>query len=305
MGRWRTLPIFVISWISLVLIRGVKGWVRNLATAAPALGSMTALLFLCGLIAVAAVAVLAAVAQQTSEAYVLRVYLSDSAQPADVDSLQSQLASDPRVLGVDYIDRDQALQRAERRPGIAGLIADGGGNPFPASLEVHLAPGTGIAAVAREVASSPAVDPDYPTSYDPDAYARLQQIARIAGAVAAAFLSLIALTSITVTANGVRAVILNRRDEIRVMRLVGAPWWAVRLPFVVEGAMTGAVAGILGGVAVAACAGVAFRASQHTFIEFLPGVSLATIVAVGLGVCTVGMLLGSGAGLLALRRLPR
>ena len=62
--------------------------------------------------------------------------------------------------------------------------------------------------------------------------------------------ALVALALAVVIANTLRMLVLAQRDEIELLRLFGAPEWFVRMPFLVEGAWLGSLAGLLawGGV---------------------------------------------------------
>lgn len=303
--RARVLRALVGNCLALVVGGGVRGWFRNLPLVTPALGSMGVLLAMAAAASVLTLAVASAVATQSEQAYILHVYLADAATPDQVDALKAALARDDRVRGVVLVDREEALQRELRRPGVAGLVDAGGGNPFPASLEVTLRSSRDIGPVASTVGGDPAVDPLYPTSFDPDAYSRLRRMLLVGASVGSALLGVLALVAVAVTANAIRAAVVARRDEVRVMRLVGAPWWAVRMPFLVEGGLTGVVAGMLGGGVVVVTALVAQRASASLFTQLLPGVTNTALALVVVAVTVAGGCLGSAAGAAALRRLPR
>jgi cell division transport system permease protein len=303
--RLALIGVLLFNWLALVLGRGVRGWVRNLVSVSPAFGSMVVLLAVAGMMTIGAVAITNAVAAKSNEAYVLRVYLADQATPDQVGALRTTLAADPRVRQVRLASREEALRQELRRPGVAGLVNAAGDNPFPASLDVTLTSPSAIGAVAASVSRHPAVDALYPTSFDRDAYAHLQRLMVTAAGVAAAVFGLLVFVALTVTANAVRAAAVARLDEVRVMRLVGAPWWAVRLPFLVEGGLTGAAAGVVAAALVAAFVLGSLRASAAVFTEFVPGVGVSTVAVVAGAVIGGGVLLGSSAGAFALRRLPR
>lgn len=303
-GGARRLRAAIASWISLVFGRGARGWLRNMLSTGPALGSMLILLMLAGGAAIAGVAAASAAAAQSRDAYQLRVYLADQATAAQVEAVKRSLEADPRVREVVLVSREEALRNELRRPGMAGLVDAGGGNPFPASLVVTLSSPAALQPVAKAAAGAAGVDPVYPTSYDADAYARLRRLELAVGAVAGGLILGLGLVAIAVTANAIRAAVVARRDEIRVMRLVGAPWWALRLPFVVEGTLTGGTAGSLAGAAVALACLAAERASAALFTEFLPGVTPVAVAVVVAAVVAAGVLLGGASSAMALRRLP-
>lgn len=286
----------------LVLRDGAGGWLRGLRTATPALGTLCAVLLLAGVATLAAGAARHTLITELRQAAVVRVYLKHDAAAADVDQLRERLQRDRRVTTVDFVSADQALLQAVQRPGLARLAEAAGDNPFPARLEVHAAGLGEVRGIVMSLADEPAVDPAVPTSYDPGAYADLQRVLGVAGAIAVAAMSALALVAATVTANAVRASVLVRREDLTVMRLLGAGGWVLYGPFVVEGALTGAVAGLLAGAAVVALYAGAQQLSVRLYTELLPGVGwLAALAGAGL-LPAVGAALGSLGALLGLRK---
>ena len=81
--------------VSRYLFKGaVRNWIRNLGGTAPALGSMTLLLLLAGLVGLTAFSLQSLAARQASDAAVLRVYLRDDAQTAQVNTLRTRLLAE-------------------------------------------------------------------------------------------------------------------------------------------------------------------------------------------------------------------
>jgi cell division transport system permease protein len=295
----------VLANLFEVVVRsGFQGWTRNLASNGPALGSMALLLLLVGIVSALGVAGAQLMAKESAQASVLHVYLRDGAHPQDVTALHRKLNRDHRVLSVAYVSAAQALAAARKRPTLASLAHDSGDNPFPASFDVHVDKVQDVAAVDSEVRSSRALDPVVPTSYDRGAYGRLVVFLVGLGAVAGAFALLLAAVAVAVTANGVRAAVVARLDEVRTMRLVGAPRWMVRAPFVVEGALTGVTAGLLAGAGVSLGGGLLLARFGAAMAGVLPGLDFLLIGAVSAAVLFAGLLLGAAAGLGGVRRMP-
>jgi cell division protein FtsX len=86
------------------------------------------------------------------------------------------------------------------------------------------------------------------------------------------------------------------------MQLVGAPRWMVRGPFLVEGALTGVVAGTLAGLITFALAFAGIKSASNAFVQFAPGVTIDVALVAGAIVLAVGLALGSGSSILCLRR---
>jgi cell division transport system permease protein len=300
--RRRTLQVVATNIVRYLFGGAARSWARNIASTAPALGSMTLLLLLSGVVGLAGFALTNLERTEAASASLLHVYLSDNANSDEVDALQSSLTRDKRVAAATYVSKAEALKRAQSIPGLPALAGASDANPFPASLDVQMKSIDDVAGVDAMVRNDIAVDPSYPTSYDKGAYQRIQTVLLGLAVAGAVFLSLLGFVAVTVTVNSIRAAIHARRDEIRIMQLVGAPRWMVRGPFVVEGAITGALAGVVAGLVTFGLVMLGIEVGSGSFTQFAPGITV-TVAALGAAlVFAAGLGLGSGSSLLGLRR---
>jgi cell division protein FtsX len=161
---------------------------------------------------------------------------------------------------------------------------------------------TQVAAVATSVKGDPAVDPAYPTSYDPDTYSRLRKFALIAGGVAGGIVLMFALIAYAVIANAMRGIATARRQEVGTTRLLGARGWMVRGPFVFEGLTTGALAGALAAAVVAGAYLLATQFESTVYVQVLPGVDATVVRYVLAAVITAGLVLGAATATLGFRK---
>ena len=279
-----------------------RNWARNAGSTAPALVSMTVLLVMLGLVGLTAFTLHNLEQMEASQASLLHVYIRDDASGDEEFALESRLRNDARVDSVVYVSKDAALARARQMPGLPELAGATDSNPFPASIDVHVRNLADMAAIDRMVKYDSAVDPVTPTSYDPDAYGRIQTVLFWLAGAGAAFIAMLGFVAVAVTMNSIKAAIHARRDEIAIMQLVGAPRWMVRGPFVVEGAITGAVAGAVAGLITLGLATVAVASASNGFMQFAPGLTLAVAEVAGAIILLVGAGLGSGSSVLSLRR---
>jgi cell division transport system permease protein len=263
---------------------------------------MTLLLMMSGLVGLTGFALHNLQEVETGQASLLHVYLRDDASDPDVIMLSQRLQNDARVAGLTYVNKAQALERAQRIPGLPQLADASESNPFPASLDVQVKRIDDMAAIDALVRDDVAVDPVYPTSYDKGAYQRIQAVLLGTAVAGFAFLGLLGFIAVTVTANSIKAAIHARRDEITIMQLVGAPRWMVRGPFVVEGAITGAAAGLVAGLITFGLTFAGITAAAGAFMRFAPGVTVTVAAAAAAIVLLVGLGLGSGSSLISLRR---
>jgi cell division transport system permease protein len=300
---WRRAGVVLRNVFELVVRDAFRNWARHPRTLTPALGSMILLLLLAGVGSLGGLAVRNVLQQEAAQASVLNVYLKDSATSQQIARLGRRLTADRRVASVSYVSKQQALRDLRTRPGLGPLVSDSSQNPLPASFQVGVRSLSDVGGVAGAYGSDPAVDPTYPTSYQADVYRGLQTFVEVGGAVVILVLGALALVSAAVTANAIRAGILARWDDLTIMRLVGAGGWMLRGPFVVEGALTGAVAGLVGGAMLLGIFEVTQQASSVVLTQLLPGVGWSAAVACGGLLLAAGTALGSTASLAGLRGL--
>lgn len=300
---WRRLAAFTSNGFELTVLSGLRSWSRDLRLVAPALGSIALLLTLCGTLALVGVAIDRVAAEQAAQASMVRVYLAPNASPDAVTRLKARLAADPRVASVNDVSPQQALAEANNRPGLDILASLSSTNPFPASLDVQVRRVTDVASVAASVSPDSAVDPSYPTSYDPNTYSQLRRFALVVGAIGLGLLLLFGIVAYAVAANSMRGIAAARRNEVAITRLLGASGWMLRGPFVVEGLMTGALAGALAAAAVAGAWWLGVRFESVTFSQLLPGVGPASVQYVLAGVIAAGLVLGLLTSMLGFRRI--
>ena len=177
-------------------------------------------------------------------------YLDPSLSEEQARALADRIRSQEPVELV-HVTKAVALDRLRVQLGsLAGALDGLPANPLPASLELTPRAGVDLRALAERVAALPGVrDVDYGREW----VDRIEALGRALRQFGTATLVLVSLAALLVVANTIRLAVYARREEIDIMRLVGATDAYVRLPFVIEGALQGlcgAVLAISGLVAV-------------------------------------------------------
>lgn len=204
-------------------------------------------LFVLGLFLLASHNLAALVEQWRREAKII-VYFADDASAEAMADLRRRAALRPGVQNVELVDRDQARGRFARLfPGLAGALGEGGGGPLPASLEIRPRPGRS-AAVVRWLHGSGARPAVAMVDDDRAWLARLAALVAFLRFVGVALGGILLVASLFAIAAVVRLAFYLYRDEISVMRLVGATELYVRGPFYTSGILLG-LAGSLASLA--------------------------------------------------------
>lgn len=160
--------------------------------------------------------------------------------------LRDALLQRAEIEAVDYVSPDQALREFEQYSGLGSVLDTLEDNPLPGVLVVHPAAGhrtpeqlQGL----KESLSAEALADD--VRLDMDWVRRLHQIMVIGQRLVAAMAALLALGVLLVIGNTIRLAIESRRDEIVVVKLVGATNAFVRRPFLYTGFWYGFGGGLL------------------------------------------------------------
>lgn len=171
------------------------------------------------------------------------VFLKDDAKTEDIDGLKKSLNDQFKIKDMKYLSKDDALARyREQNKNDQLLLELVNANILPASLEVSAVNAVDLSKVYLLAKNSPAVeDAVYQQEETKDLLSWVNSI-RISGVVLVGFLL---LESILVLLIIFALKITIRREEIEVMRLVGASFWQIRAPFIFEGMFYGFIAGVL------------------------------------------------------------
>jgi cell division transport system permease protein len=227
------------------------------------------------------------------------VYLKDGATETQSQDTTYRIQGLDGVQKVQFISRAQALSMFKTQLKHQSSLLDGlGENPLPDSLEVDLKKEAirlnQIEAIAEQITRMPAVEGVEYGQQWMERFANLLKLFRFAGMILG---GIFFIASGLIVANTARLVLYSRRDEIEIMRLVGATNLFIKAPFYIEGLIQGASGGGVGLLAVYAA--YQFMSSKLTSdqasgfwqIHFLSIESIGIIIGCSMGIGLIGCFL--------------
>jgi cell division transport system permease protein len=234
---------------------GLLDFWRNAFVSFASILVMTVTLFVVGTTVFAGVILGSALDELKSTADV-SVYFTTTAPESQITQLQTQLEALPEVASVTYTSADDALAQFRERHADDQLTLQAldelGDNPLEASLSIKAKDITQYDAIAQflqdqqSATSSSIIDKiDYFDAQHQQALTRLQEITSSAQSLGLFIVIILILTTLAISFNTLRLAIYTAREEIQVMRLVGATQFFIRAPFMVEGVLYGLVAGVI------------------------------------------------------------
>jgi cell division transport system permease protein len=237
-----------------VFRNGIINFARNLSLAAAAIAVMTVTLTII-LFSLIVNATFSNTINQITSKIDVSVYLNDSVTTQQANNLMTELKNLPNVRKVGYISQDQALAEYKTENltnrSLLQALSVIGTNPLPASIEISPVNPDKIQIIKNFLDKPQNItlqDPQAGTSYSGNEKAAIDKIAhatdiiREAGVVA---VIVFACISVLIIFNTIRMTIFNRREEINIMRLLGANSWYVKGPFIVESSLYGIISALI------------------------------------------------------------
>jgi cell division transport system permease protein len=283
--------------VNLVTREALLSFKRTSTLSALSVTTVAFALFVLGLFGLVALNLRTAI-RDVAERVQVVAFIKRDTPSQQITAAMADISVFPEVLDVQYVSEAQALLRAQHElTEFQDVYKDLEVNPLPPSIELTLKPqfrdGAHAAAVAERLRGFDFVDE---VKYGQEWVKRLDSLRDIAGLVGLAIGVAFALVSIVITGVTIRITVLQRAREIHIMRLVGATDWFIRGPFLVEGAIKGALGGAL---ALGLC-GIVFAAFKAQGMGFGMGLGFfnfgeaVLLVAFGVALGFVGSLVSVG-----------
>lgn len=242
------------------------------------------------------------------------VYFVTSAPESDILSLKKDVETLPQVLSSEYLSREEVLSQFKERHQNDQLTLQAldelGTNPLGATLNIRAKDTSQYETITKFLESKEGLNDGTPSIiskinyYDKKtAIDSFTKIITASKRVGTTILAIFIATSIIITFVMIQLVIYSSRDEIGVMRLVGASTMYIRAPFMVTGIMYGIIAGIF---ALLILYGVAYYLAPSTEVFFgginLTAYYISNFVEIFVVIIGSGIILGAISSFLAVRR---
>lgn len=219
--------------------------------------------------------------ERLEESVDVSAYFKEGVPEEEILGIRQEVLSIPEVREVIYVSKEEALKRFEESRKDDLVVIESleaiGYNPLLASINIRAWETGQYQDISSFLESSPFASAIHDVDYRDRAPVIQRLSALISGIHASVLLASIALAAVAVLVvfNTIRLTIYHAREEIEIMRLVGASNWFIRGPFIVQGAIIG-ISAVLIASALLALSLVSFRPWAEAFI---PNFSLFRFVS--------------------------
>jgi cell division transport system permease protein len=166
------------------------------------------------------------------------VYLNNTYNDNDRQALEKKLAESKDVEEFNFISKDEALQRLKKELKEEDLLLSAlESNPLPDSIELKIKSSLSVHKIIKELrAEFNFIDDIFYGQEIVEKVNKFTQVIRIIGTI---LVVLLGIASMFIVSNTIKLTVYARKEEIEIMKLVGATNGFIRMPYIIEGIVQG------------------------------------------------------------------
>lgn len=238
-----------------IIRAGFVGFWRNAYVSLASIFVMTIALFVIGATLIVD-QLLTVSLQQLQDKVDINLYFTTTAVEEDIEGVRTAIEGLPAVTDVEYTSRERALEEFrsnyQNDEVMMQSLEELDENPLRAKLSIQAADTSDYESIAQFIEEQKAqqspqnrVIDDYNYLDKKDSINTLTNIIDVVEQSSLVVMGVLVVAAVLITLNTIRLAIYTAREEIGVMRLVGAGNMFIRGPFLLQGVMYGLVSGIL------------------------------------------------------------
>lgn len=175
----------------------------------------------------------------------ISLFLKNNVSLSAAENLSTRIRRIPGVAAVEHISREEALAEFKQLSGFGEALDALGKNPLPSVLVVHpMANGSDPVSLEKLLARLKQNNEVDLAQLDLEWVKRLHALLQIARRGVWVLAALLGLAVLLIIGNTIRLAILNRREEIVIIKLIGGTNAFIRRPFLYAGLLQGLLGGL-------------------------------------------------------------
>lgn len=171
-------------------------------------------------------------------------FFKNDAPQADINSLENQLSQSGKVASIKYVSKENALsiykEQNKDDPLLLDLVT---ADILPASFEISAIRIEDLGEISDALKKSSIVSE---VIYQKDVVSALTSWTNAIRQIGIALIVLLSLVSIFIMVTIISIKISHKKEDIEIMKLIGATSWYIRWPFIIEGIFYGVVGALIG-----------------------------------------------------------
>ena len=165
-------------------------------------------------------------------------FVDETLEESEARALQTQIESTENVADCTFVSRTEARDAYVEKYDDGGVYGDLDATVFRHRFVIHVTDPNRIMETKTAVDNIPGIDK---ARADEAVANGFTTVRNVAGVISVALIAILLLVSVFIISNTIKLTTFDRRDEIAIMKMVGATNGFIRWPFVYEGLLLGPV----------------------------------------------------------------
>lgn len=187
------------------------------------------------------------IAQQLSKDMAVVLYLEKNLTRIEVSQIEEKLKRSSSVAKIQFISSKKALEKFQIKfPELQGVIENLKINPFPPSFEIVIREKSlSSDEIQNFIQEMRDMDGIEDVQFNWDWAEKMKSLSRLVKVVGFFLGGILILASFFIISNVIKLNVFARKEEMEILRLVGATNTFIRIPFLIEGIILGILGGLL------------------------------------------------------------
>ena len=219
-----------------------QGMYRNRSMAVASIASVSSSLLVLGVMLCIVLNLNNITAKTQDQFNAVNVYLTDGLEETQIQEVGAKLLNLENVEAITYESKEQALDKLKERWGEKAYLLDGIDNPLQNSYIVEIKDAKKADLLVQNINAVSGVEE---TRYYKDVIDQLTKMVDTINKFGLALMLVLVFISTFIISTTIRLTINARKNEIFIMKYIGATNWFVRWPFIIEGLILGFVGALI------------------------------------------------------------
>ncbi|ABW19794.1 permease-like cell division protein FtsX [Alkaliphilus oremlandii] len=223
--------------------QGFTGLWRNRGMTVASISSVAASLMILGLVITLVLNITNAASLAQMQFDEIQIYLQDDLSVEEIEGIGKEIEQIQGISYVTYETKERALEKMKEKWGEQGYLLETlEENPLPNSYIIQVENLESADSVVSALKSLQGIDE---IKYYKELVDQLLNVAKFIRTVGLVIISILVLVAIFIISNTIKLALNARRQEIEIMKDVGATNWFIRWPFLLEGMLLGLIGAAL------------------------------------------------------------
>ncbi|TCQ06608.1 cell division protein FtsX [Serpentinicella alkaliphila] len=240
--------IMKIKTFRYMFKQGIIGIWRNRGMSLASVTTVAASLMILGVIITLVLNINGVAFMLQNQFDTIQVYLEDEIPVEQITSIGVEIGKIEGIANIEFVSKEQALQTFKNGWGEQGYLLESlESNPLPNSYVIHLEKIENADMVVSELSKLSGIDE---VKYYKDIIDNLLRIAQYIRRFGWALISILIVIAMFIISNTIKLTLNARRQEVNIMKYVGATNWFIRWPFIIEGIILGFIGALVSTVII-------------------------------------------------------